>query len=308
MPDLSIEIAGIRMQNPVMNAAGTLDVEPEVARQLFQIEKLGAFVQKSITPKPRDGNPQPRIFETAAGMINRIGLQNVGAIEFAEKKLSVICELLPGNVPLIVSVAAESIEGFIETAVILEEKSNGRIVALEINISCPNVERGLVFGTDVSLTHELVVNLRSRVSLPLIVKLTPNVTDIGLIAKAVVSAGADAISLINTLRAAAYIERGPNAGQWIEGGLSGPAIKPVALSLVRQVAKVTDVPLIAMGGISNLEDALEFLRIKNVWALAVGTASFPDPSAIAKIVDGLGLYMEKKGYSSIAELKTKEAR
>lgn len=308
MPDLSVEIAGIRMQNPVMNAAGTLDIEPEGVRDLFQIEKMGAFVQKSITPKPRDGNPQPRIYEVAAGMINRIGLQNVGVREFAEKKLSAICELLPSKVPLIVSVAAESIEGFIETATILEEKSKGRITALEINISCPNVENGLVFGTDADLTYKLISGIRSRVNLSLIAKLTPNVTDIGLIAKAVVSAGADAISLINTLRATAYIKRGPSAGQWIEGGLSGPAIKPVALNLVRQVAKVTDVSLIAMGGISSLEDALEFLRIKSVWALAVGTASFSDPSAITKIVDGLGLYMEKKGYSSIAELKTKEAR
>ena len=308
MSDLSVEIAGIRMQNPAMNAAGTLDIESEAARQLFQIEKLGAFVQKSITPKPREGNAQPRIQEVTGGVINRIGLQNVGVREFAEKKLSVICELLPSEVPLIVSVAAESIEGFVKTATILEEGSKGRIAALEINISCPNVERGLVFGTDADLTYELIVSLKSRIGLPQIVKLTPNVTDIGLIAKAVASAGANAISLINTLRAASYIERGPSAGQWIEGGLSGPAIKPVALFLVRQVTKVTDLPLIAMGGISNLEDALEFLRIKNVWAVAVGTASFPDPSAIAKIVDGLGLYMEEKGYSSIAEFKTKEAR
>jgi len=241
-------------------------------------------------------------------MINRIGLQNVGVREFAEKKLSLIYELLPSNVPLIVSVAAESIEGFIETAAVLEEKSNGRITALEINISCPNVENGLVFGTDADLTYKLIFEIRSRVSLSLIAKLTPNVTDIGLIARAVASAGADVISLINTLRAAAYIDRGPSAGQWIEGGLSGPAIKPVALYMVRQVSRVTDLPLIAMGGISNLEDVLEFLRIRNVWAVAIGTASFPDPSAIAKTVDKLRLYMEEKGYSSIAELKTKEAR
>ncbi|MFH1820315.1 MAG: dihydroorotate dehydrogenase [Candidatus Nealsonbacteria bacterium] len=308
MSDLSVEIAGIRMQNPIMNAAGTLDIEPEGARQLLQIENLGAFVQKSITPEPREGNNQPRIYEVNAGIINRIGLQNVGIREFVEKKLSVICKLLSAQVPLIVSVAAESIEGFVETAVILEENSKGRITAVEVNISCPNIEKGLVFGTDADLTYELIVRLKSKIILPLIVKLTPNVTDICSIAKVVALAGADAISLINTLRAAAYIERGPSAGHWIEGGFSGPVIKPVALFLVRQVAKVTDLPLIAMGGISNLEDALDFLRIKNVCAVAIGTASFPDPSIIAKTVDRLRLYMEEKGYSNIADLKVKEAR
>jgi len=284
-PDLSVEIAGIKLQNPVMNAAGTFDLE--CYKDLVDISKPGAYVPKSTTLKPREGNPQPRIYDVLGGMINRIGLENVGAGEFIHNKLPIIHMLKPIDVPLIVSVAGESIEDYLNTSIILETKSKGRIAALEINVSCPNVKSGLVFGSDPELLWELVMTLKSRVSLRLIIKLTPNVTDIGLMAEAAVSAGADILSLINTVRAAAYIVRGPSDGQWIEGGLSGPCIKPIALYMVRQVAKAVDVPIIAMGGISNFEDALEFLRIKNVWAIAVGTAIFRDPSTMTKIVDGL---------------------
>lgn len=304
--DLSVEIAGIVLQNPVMNAAGTLDVEPAGIKELMQIDKLGAYVQKSITRKPREGNPQPRICEVTAGMINRIGMQNVGVEEFVNKKLPVIYSLLPDRVALIINVAGESIEQYVETAIILESKSRGRIKALEINVSCPNVKNGLVFGTDPDLLFKLVRAVNSRVELPLIVKLTPNVTDIGVVAKAAVSAGADALSLINTIRGAAYIKSGPHAGQWIEGGLSGPCIKPVALYMVRQVAKAVDVPVIAMGGIFETEDALDFLRIKNVWAVAVGTANFVNPLTMAEIIEGLGRYLKEKDYTGIAELKAKE--
>ena len=307
-PDLSVNIADIWMQNPVMNAAGTLDLEPVGVKELVGIDKLGAFVQKSITLNPREGNPQPRIYEVRRGLINRIGLQNVGAREFADKKIDIIYKLLPAEVAFIVSIAGENIEGYLQTALILEEKSNGRIDALEVNISCPNVENGLVFGTDAELTYRLVANLRSRINLPLIIKLTPNVTDIGLIAKAAAEGGADAFSLINTVKAKARIKRGLNAGQWIEGGLSGPAIKKIALRKVREVAVVVEVPIIAMGGIYNTEDALEFLRIKNVQAIAIGTAAFLDPSVMVKVADGLGRYLTEKGYSNIAELKEKEGR
>ena len=303
-PDLSVEIAGIRMQNPVMNGAGTFDLE--CYKDLVDIPKLGAYVQKSITLRPREGNPQPRICEVLGGMINRIGLENVGVGEFIHNKLPIIHMLKPIDVPLIISVAGESIEDYLNTSIVLEAKSKGRIVALEINVSCPNVKSGLVFGSDPELLWELVMTLKSRVSLPLIIKLTPNVTNIGLIAQAAVSAGADALSLINTVRAAAYIARGSHAGQWIEGGLSGPAIKPIALAKVREVAKAVDVPIIAMGGISSAEDALEFLMIKNVWAIAVGTATFRNPSIMVKIVDGLSQYLAEKNYSSIAEFKQKE--
>jgi dihydroorotate dehydrogenase (NAD+) catalytic subunit len=307
MTDLSVEIAGIKMQNPVMNAAGTLGLEPAGVKELVGVDKIGAFVQKSITLNPREGNPQPRILEVAAGMINRIGLQNVGVREFVDKKIDIIYGLLPDNVPLIVSVAGESVEEYLETASILEKELDERIAALEVNVSCPNVEKGLIFGTDPGLTHELVSGLRLRINLPLIVKLTPNVTDIGLIAKAAVNAGADAISLINTLKAKAYIRRGPQAGQWIEGGLSGAAIKPVALKKVEEVVKAVDVPVIGMGGIYDTDDALDFFRL-GVRAVAVGTATFRDPSTMIKIVAGLGRHLEEKGYANIAEFREKEGK
>jgi len=305
-PDLSIEIAGILFQNPVMNAAGTLDLEPPGVKELVQIEKFGAFVQKSITLNPREGNSQPRIFETPAGMINRIGLENVGVEKFVQEKLPFIHMLKPVDVPLIVNVAGESIEDFLNTAIVLETKSQGRIAALEINVSCPNVEKGLIFSTNPEMVWELVMALKTKISLPLIVKLTPNVDNIGLVAEAAVSAGADVLSLINTVKARAFIKRGPNAGQWIEGGLSGPAIKPIALQKVKEVVKAVDAPvIIGMGGISNTEDALDFFRT-GVNAIAIGTATFRDPAAIVKIIDGLEQYLQEKGYKNLAELKTKE--
>lgn len=310
-PDLSVEIAGIRMQNPVMNAAGTFGLEEY--EDLIDISRLGAYVHKSITLNLREGNPQPRIYEVAAGMINRIGLQNIGVQEFVDKKLPIIYRLLPSNVPLIVSVAGESIEGYLKTASTLEEKSNEMIAALEINVSCPNVKDGLIFGSDPDLLFELVRTLRSKVTLLLIVKLTPNVTDIGLVVKAAVDGGADAISLINTVKAKARIRgywkggsyKGLCAGQWIEGGLSGPAIKPIALKKVEEVVEVVEVPIIGMGGISDLEDALDFLRI-GATAVAVGTATFRNPSAMIDIIDGLEQYLIERGYANIAELKEKE--
>lgn len=313
-PDLSVEIARIIMQNPVMNAAGTLDLEPPGVKELVQIEKFGAFAQKSITLNPREGNPQPRIYETPAGMINRIGLQNVGVWKFVEEKLAIIYHFLPSRVPLIVSIAGESIEEYLEVALILEEKSSGRIDALEVNVSCPNVRDGLIFGSSPNLLFKLVKGLKSKVTtLPLIVKLTPNVTDIGLIAEAAVSAGADVISLINTVKAKARIRgyweegklKGLHAGQWIEGGLSGPAIRPIALKKVEEVAKVVDIPIIGMGGICDVEDALDFFRI-GVSAIAVGTATFRDPTAIVKIIGDLEQYLQEKGYKNLAELKAKE--
>lgn len=302
-PGLSVEIARIRLQNPVINAAGTFD--PECYEGLIDVNKLGAYVQKSITLNPREGNLQPRTLEVSAGMINRIGLQNVGVIEFTEKKLPLFFKL---TIPLIVSVAGESIENCLKTAIILEEKSRGMITALEINVSCPNIKDGLIFGSDANLLFNLISTLKSKITLPLIVKLTPNVTDIGSMAKAAVSAGADILSLINTVKASAFIERGPHAGQWIEGGLSGICIKPIALYMVRQVSKVVDVPIIAMGGIYNTNDALEFLKIKNVWAIAVGTATFRDPLAMIKIIKGLSQYLIEKGYANLSEFKKKEAR
>lgn len=308
--DFSVEIARIRMRNPVMNAAGTFDLE--IYKDLIDVNKLGAYVTKSITFHSREGNPQPRSYEVRAGLINRIGLQNDGVEKFVFEKLP---RLLPFESPLIVSVAGESIDDYCQTSTFLEEKAKERIEGLEINVSCPNVENGLIFGSDPDLLFKLVKTLKSKVTLPLIVKLTPNVTDIGLIAKAAVDGGADAISLINTVKAKARIRgywegnrlKGLQAGQWIEGGLSGPAIKPIALKKVEEVAGVVDIPIIGMGGISDTEDALDFFRI-GATAIAVGTATFRDPSAMINIIEGLEQYLAERGYSNIAELREKEGR
>lgn len=311
IPDLSVEIAGIKMQNPVMNASGTF--EPEAYKDLFDLSKLGAIVTKSVTLNPRVGNPQPRIYEVVGGMINRIGLQNVGVRKFVAGKLPNLHMLKPIHLPLIVSVAGESVEEYLNTAIILEAESKGRIAGLEINVSCPNVEKGLIFGSDPGLLFELVRALKRRISLPLIIKLTPNVDDIGLVAKAAVAGEADALSLINTVRAKARIRgywsdgelKGLYAGEWIEGGLSGPAIKPIAIKKVEEVAKVANVPIIGMGGICDTEDTLDFLRI-GASAIAVGTATFRDPSTMIKIIEGLSQYLIEKKYAGIAELKKKE--
>jgi dihydroorotate dehydrogenase (NAD+) catalytic subunit len=280
-----IEIAGIRMRNPVMNAAGTFELD--AYQDMVDLSKLGAHIPKSITWQPRDGNDQPRIFEVAGGMINCIGLQNVGAIKFVEERLPIIANIAEKfDIPIIVSIAGDSIEDFVETAVLIEEEENERVIGREINISCPNVENGLVFGTDAEMTFRLIGNIRPDVSLPLIVKLTPNATDIGSIAKAAVSAGADALSLINTVKARAYIKNNLYAGKWIVGGLSGPAIHSIALQKVAEVLEAVKVPVIGIGGISNTEDALDFFRL-GVKAVGVGTATFSNPNAIPEIVDGL---------------------
>lgn len=268
-----------------MNAAGTFKLDEY--EELIDLRKLGAYIPKSVTWKPREGNPQPRIYEVAAGVINRIGLQNVGAVEFVKESLPAIAVIAEKfDIPVIVNIAGDSIEDFVRTSALLEEKVKERIVGFEINISCPNVTNGLIFGTDHQLTFELVKALRKRLSLPLWVKLTPNVTDIGLIARAAVEAGADAISLINTVKARAYIKRGPSAGKWIVGGLSGPAIHSIALQKVAEVLAVVKVPVIGIGGIASAEDALDFFRL-GVKAVQVGTANFLNPKAIAEIVDGL---------------------
>ena len=299
-PDLSVKIARIRMRNPVMNAAGTFDLE--IYKDLIDVNKLGAYVTKSITFHSREGNPQPRSYEVRAGLINRIGLQNDGVEKFVFEKLP---RLLPFESPLIVSVAGESIDDYCQTSTFLEEKAKERIEGLEINVSCPNVENGLIFGSDPDLLFKLVKTLKSKVTLPLIVKLTPNVTNISLVSKAAVAAGADALSLINTVKAAAYIWKGPHAGQWIEGGLSGLVIKPIALYMVREVAKVVKVPIIGMGGIYNLEDALEFF-LAGANAIAIGTATFRDPSAMINIIESLEQHLTERRYANIAELKEKE--
>jgi len=283
--DFSVKIGEIRLKNPVMNAAGTFELDDY--EDLIDLRKLGAHIPKSVTWNPRKGNPQPRIFEVPTGLINSIGLQNLGAVEFVKERLPVISRIADKfDIPLILNIAGDSIEDFLKTAVLLEEKGQERIIGFEINISCPNVANGLIFGTDPKLTFKLVSKLRKCVSLPLWIKLTPNVTDIGQVARATVDAGADALSLINTVRARAYNKKGSNDRKWFVGGLSGRAIHSIALQKVAEVMAVVKVPVIGIGGIYNTEDALDFFRL-GVKAVQVGTANFLNPNVIAEIADGL---------------------
>ncbi len=279
--DLSVEIAGLRLEHPVLNGSGTFDAI--AARRAFGDALLddfpfSAFVSKTITPEPRVGNPPPRIFETPSGMINSIGLPNKGLAGFCDQDLPALAEL---PVPLIVSVMGTSHEEFLR----LVEGLAGRqeVAALELNISCPNVESGLIVGQRPSETLSLLRALRPATSKPMIAKLTPNVADPGAVARAAEEGGADAVSLVNTLEATALDpgSRRPwlGAGQ---GGLSGPAIRPFALAQVRQVAAAVSIPVIGMGGIESGADALGFLAV-GASAVAVGTASFRDPMAGSRV-------------------------
>ena len=279
--DLSVDVAGIRMRNPVMTASGTFGYAREF-EQYMDLNRLGALVVKTITRLPRPGNPPPRVVETPAGMLNAIGLQNVGIEAFIREKLPYLRTLQP---PLIVNVAGESVEDFRELTKRIADQEG--VAGIELNISCPNVAGGLDFSTDPNLAYRVVKAAREATSLPIIPKLSPNVTDISAIARAVTDGGADAISLINTLvgMAVDVRTRQPKIGN-VTGGLSGPAIRPVAVRMVWQVARVVRVPVIGMGGIVTAEDALEFL-IAGATAVAVGTANFIDPVAAVKVIEGL---------------------
>lgn len=293
---LAVEIAGIRMRNPVMTASGTFGYAQEFEPYL-NLNRLGAVVVKTITRLPRAGNPPPRIVETPAGMLNAIGLQNVGMEAFLREKLPHLRRLGP---PLIVNVAGESVEDFRDLAKRIGDQEG--VAGIELNISCPNVAGGLDFSTDPGLAYRVVKAAREATHLPLIPKLSPNVTDIVAIARAVADAGADAISLINTLVGMAVDVRTrlPKIGN-VTGGLSGPAIRPVAVRMVWQVARAVPLPLIGMGGIGTAEDALEFL-IAGATAVAVGTASFIDPAAVVKVIEGLERYCVDNGIPDIRRL------
>jgi dihydroorotate dehydrogenase (NAD+) catalytic subunit len=279
--ELSVELAGLRLEHPVLNGSGTFD--PIAARRAFGDALLedfpfSAFVSKTITPEPRAGNPPPRIFETPSGMINSIGLPNKGLDGFCNQDLPALAEL---PVPLIVSVMGTSHAEFLR----LVEGLAGRpeVAALELNISCPNVESGLIVGQRPSETLSLLQALRPATTKPLIAKLTPNVADPGAVARAAEEGGADAVSLVNTLEATALDPR--TLRPWLgagQGGLSGPAIRPFALAQVRRVAAAVSIPVIGMGGIESGTDALDFL-VAGASAVAVGTASFRDPMAGARI-------------------------
>lgn len=299
-PRLEVEVGGIRMKNPVMTASGTFGYGEEFS-PFIDLDKLGAIVLKGITLKPKRGNPPPRIIETPSGILNAIGLQNVGVEVLINKKLPYLQKF---TTPVIINISGDTIEEYVELARKLDNISQEKgIAGLEINISCPNVQKGgIVWGTEAQLTYKVVNNIRKVTTLPLIVKLSPNVTDIKVIAQAAEEAGADVLSLINTLvgMAVDVSLRRPKLVN-ISGGLSGPAVKPVALWMVWQVFQTVNIPIIGMGGIMKAQDALEFI-IAGARAVSIGTANLVNPKAAIEIIKGIEEYLVENKIKDINEL------
>ena len=300
--DLSVQLApknnrGLLLANPVMTASGTFGYGIEFAN-VFDIQKLGAIVCKGTTLNPREGNPQPRIAETACGMLNSIGLQNIGVKALVKEKAPTWATW---QVPVIVNIAGATIDEYAQVARELEGVAG--ISGIEINISCPNIKAGgAEFGAGPDSAAEVTAAVKAATSLPVLVKLTPNTADIVGVAKAVAGAGVDAISLINTLKGMAIdiSKRRPLLGG-IFGGLSGPAIKPIALYMVYEVAGAVEVPVVGIGGIATASDALEFI-MAGASAVQVGTANFTNPKAPLEVLEGIEQYMQKEGIEDIAEL------
>ena len=295
--DLSVDIGGFRLKNPVMTASGTFGYGEEFA-PFIDLNALGAIIVKGLSIQPRSGNPPPRIIETASGMLNAIGLQNVGVTAFIEKKLPFLRTL---NVPVIANILGEDAEEYQRIAELLSQPAG--IHALEVNISCPNVGKGgIAFGANPDTAMDVVRRVKSVTALPIIVKLSPNVTDIALIAEAVESAGANAVSMINTITGMSIdIEKRIPHLKNITGGLSGPAIKPIALRMVWQVVNRVSIPVIGIGGIMDANDALEFL-IVGAKAVQIGTANFINPKATIDILNGVIAYMTKHRIQDIRDL------
>lgn len=295
--DLSVNIGSLHLKNPVLVASGTVGYGEEFS-EYMDLKVLGGLITKSIGLHPRAGNPPPRIVETPAGMLNAIGLANVGVERFIGEKLPF---LRSTGVPIIVNIACSSVGEYAEVTERLDDCTG--LVGLEVNISCPNVEReGMAFGVDPDTAGEVISAVRRRTTLPLIAKLTPNVTDVVSIARSVVDAGADAVSLINTLVGMAIDirTRRPKLAN-VTGGLSGPAIRPVALAMVWKVAQCVSVPVIGIGGILTAEDALEFL-VAGATAVQIGTGNFVDPRSPIRVIEGLRRFLEAEGVASMAPL------
>ncbi|NOQ47133.1 MAG: dihydroorotate dehydrogenase [Desulfobulbaceae bacterium] len=295
--DLRVQIGSLTLRNPVMTASGTFGYAREFA-QLVNLHRLGGIIVKGISLEPRAGNPPPRVVETSCGMLNSIGLENVGVERFLTEKMPF---LQGAGSSIIVNILGDSVEeyGWLAERLTGVEGING----LEVNISCPNVKKGgVAFGTDPEMAAAVTRSVKESTDLPVIVKLSPNVTDIAGMAIAVEQAGADAVSLINTLIGMAIDTntRKPRLAN-IVGGLSGPAIKPVALRMVWQVARAVTIPVIGIGGIGTPEDALEFL-LAGATAIQVGTANFYQPSAAEQIIDGLSVYLNKQGETTVRDI------
>lgn len=297
MPDLSVNIHELKLKNPVMSASGTFGYGPEFD-DFMDVNQLGGILTKACTSKNREGNKYPRMVETPMGMLNSVGLQNKGVDYFIS---SIYPKIEHYDTEIIVNVSDSTVEGYMEVA----EKllSLPKVSGIELNISCPNVkEGGMAFGTSCPMAASVTKAVREVYSKTLIVKLSPNVTNIAEIAEAVEAEGADAVSLINTLLGMAIdAERRKPLLSTVTGGLSGPAIKPIALRMVWQVASAVKIPVIGMGGISNATDAIEFL-IAGATAIQVGTANFVDPAVCVKIIKGIEEYLDRHNMSSVQEL------
>jgi len=296
MSDLSVSVAGIKMKNPVLSASGTFGCGKEYA-SLFDVGRMGALVTKGLTLKPRAGNAPPRLCETPAGLLNAVGLQNPGADAFIR---DVLPEMLDFGVPVIANIAGSTKDEYVQLA---ERFSGTGVAALEVNISCPNVQTGgMALGTVPQVAARVVERVAGATDLPVIVKLTPNVTDIVELAQAVTAAGADALSLINTLLGMVIDvqQKNPLLGN-VVGGLSGPAIRPVAVRAVWQVARAVEIPVIGIGGICSGEDALQFI-LAGASAVAVGSAFFQDPLAALKVIEELDEYCREQGVDRLQDL------
>jgi len=294
---MAVSVGGLALKNPVMTASGTFGYAREF-ESLIDLNRLGAIIVKGLALKPVKGNPPPRIVETACGMLNAIGLENVGIDAFETEKMPFLRTLQP---PVIANIYGTTVEEYAALAERIETIDG--IAALEVNISCPNVKAGgVVFGVDPLAAARVVAAVRKKTRKTLIVKLSPNVTDVTVIARSVEQAGADAVSLINTITGMAIdIEtRRPRLAN-ITGGLSGPAIKPVALRMVWQVAHTARVPVIGIGGIMRAEDAIEFF-IAGATAVQIGTANFIDPRTALDVIAGIEHYLRQHGIRDIADL------
>nr|WP_320145580.1 dihydroorotate dehydrogenase [uncultured Anaeromusa sp.] len=295
-PSMSVKLAGLTLKNPVMTASGTFGFGLEYG-EFFDVSKLGAIVVKGTTLTPWPGNSGQRIVETPAGMLNSIGLENPGVDVFLTQTLEKLKKI---DTNIIVNISGRTEE---EYALLAEKLDVDGVAALEVNISCPNVKQGgLAFGTDCAMASGVVEAVKARTKKPVIVKLSPNVTDIAQMAQAVEASGADAISLINTLTGMAI-----DIHTWKSklgngvGGLSGPAVKPVAVRMVYQVANKVKVPIIGMGGIMTSDDAVEFL-LAGATAVAVGTAQFVNPTASLDVVEGLEAYVRQRGLENVRQM------
>lgn len=302
MVDLSINLNGLKLKNPILTASGTYGYADEY-NDFIDVSNLGAIVTKAISIKPRLGNEGDRIFETTSGMINRIGLENVGIEEFINKKLPILKEK---NITYIMNLAGSTYEDYIEAAKIAQ---NANIPAIEVNVSCPNVKQGcLEFGTNPESLGKLTYEIRKVFNGFLIIKLTPNVADIESLAFSAEKNGANAISAINTLKGLGVkIEILPNGNirkTSVQGGLSGKCIKPVALSMVKRIASIVKIPVIGIGGISCTDDVLEFFSV-GAEAVQIGTENFTNPAVTEDIIKGLENILKKLDLSSIDELKRK---